>query len=207
MGANAVTTVPVYTAGEVLTAADMNITNSGIPVFATTVTRDAGFGGTGEKTLAEGQACYIEGTGLQVYNGTAWRPYGYRQTFTPSFTNFTLGNGTVNYASYTQIDDLVFVEVRVTLGSTSSMGTNPQMALPITSPIATTYAQLGPATLLDTGVALFSGQAFISTLSNVVELQTISTSGSYSAWTSVTATVPFTWGNTDSFMFTLTYTV
>ena len=47
MGANAVTTVPVYTAGEVLTAADMNITNSGIPVFATTVTRDAAFGGTG----------------------------------------------------------------------------------------------------------------------------------------------------------------
>jgi hypothetical protein len=34
MGANAVTTVPVYTAGEVLTAADLNITNSGIPVFA-----------------------------------------------------------------------------------------------------------------------------------------------------------------------------
>jgi hypothetical protein len=34
MGANAVTTVPVYVAGEVLTAADLNITNSGIPVFA-----------------------------------------------------------------------------------------------------------------------------------------------------------------------------
>jgi hypothetical protein len=36
MGANAVTTVPVYVAGEVLTAADLNITNSGIPVFAGT---------------------------------------------------------------------------------------------------------------------------------------------------------------------------
>jgi hypothetical protein len=36
MGANAVTTVPVYVAGEVLTAADLNITNSGIPVFAST---------------------------------------------------------------------------------------------------------------------------------------------------------------------------
>ena len=73
MGANAVTTVPVYTAGEVLTAADMNITNSGIPVFATTVTRDAAFGGTGEKTLAEGQFAYIEATdALQYYNGSAW---------------------------------------------------------------------------------------------------------------------------------------
>jgi hypothetical protein len=73
MGANAVTTVPVYTAGEVLTAADMNITNSGIPVFATTVTRDAAFGGTGEKTLAEGQFAYIEATNAtQYYDGAAW---------------------------------------------------------------------------------------------------------------------------------------
>jgi len=73
MGANAVTTVPVYVSGEVLTAADLNITNSGIPVFATTTTRDAGFGGTGEKTLAQGQYAYIEATStLQVYNGSAW---------------------------------------------------------------------------------------------------------------------------------------
>lgn len=73
MGANAVTTVPVYVAGEVLTAADMNITNSGIPVFATTTTRDAAFGGAGEKTLAQGQTCYIEATSTyQTYNGSAW---------------------------------------------------------------------------------------------------------------------------------------
>jgi hypothetical protein len=77
MGANAVTTVPVYTAGEVLTAADMNITNSGIPVFATTVTRDAAFGGTGEKTLAEGQFAYIEATKTtQYYDGAAWQSVG-----------------------------------------------------------------------------------------------------------------------------------
>ena len=73
MGANAVTTVPVYTAGEVLTAADMNITNSGIPVFATSVTRDAAFGGSGEKTLAEGQFAYLEDTNTtQYYDGAAW---------------------------------------------------------------------------------------------------------------------------------------
>lgn len=77
MGANAVTTVPVYTAGEVLTAADMNITNSGIPVFATTVTRDAAFGGAGEKTLAEGQFAYIEATNTtQYYDGAAWQTVG-----------------------------------------------------------------------------------------------------------------------------------
>jgi len=77
MGANAVTTVPVYTAGEVLTAADLNITNSGIPVFATSVTRDAAFGGAGEKTLAEGQFAYIEATKTtQYYDGAAWQSVG-----------------------------------------------------------------------------------------------------------------------------------
>jgi hypothetical protein len=64
-------------AGEVLTAADLNITNSGIPVFATTVTRDAAFGGAGEKTLAQGQTCYIEATSsYQTYTGSAWAAFG-----------------------------------------------------------------------------------------------------------------------------------
>jgi hypothetical protein len=75
MGANAVTTVPVYTAGEVLTAADLNITNSGIPVFASTVERDAAFGGTGEKTLAEGQFAFLEDSNTtQYYDGADWQP-------------------------------------------------------------------------------------------------------------------------------------
>jgi hypothetical protein len=77
MGANATTSVPVYASGEVLTAANLNITNSGIPVFATTVTRDAAFGGTGEKTLAEGQFAYIEATNTtQYYDGAAWLGLG-----------------------------------------------------------------------------------------------------------------------------------
>jgi len=74
MGANATTFVPAYVAGEVLTAADLSVTNSGIPVFATTVTRDAAFGGTGEKTLAEGQFAYLEDTNTtQYYDGAAWQ--------------------------------------------------------------------------------------------------------------------------------------
>jgi hypothetical protein len=77
MGANATTFVPAYVAGEVLTAADLSVTNSGIPVFATTVTRDAAFGGTGEKTLAEGQFAYLEDTNTtQYYDGAAWQSVG-----------------------------------------------------------------------------------------------------------------------------------
>jgi len=73
MGANATTFVPAYVAGEVLTAADLSVTNSGIPVFSGTATRDAAFGGTGEKVLAEGQFAYLEDTNTtQYYTGSAW---------------------------------------------------------------------------------------------------------------------------------------
>jgi hypothetical protein len=77
MGANATTFVPAYVSGEVLTAADLTVTNSGIPVFASTVERDAAFGGTGEKTLAEGQYAYLESTKQTlVYDGSNWVSVG-----------------------------------------------------------------------------------------------------------------------------------
>ena len=77
MGVNATTFVPAYVAGEVLTAADLTVTNSGVPVFADTTARDAAFGGTGEKVLAEGQLCYLEDSNVvQYYDGAAWATVG-----------------------------------------------------------------------------------------------------------------------------------
>jgi hypothetical protein len=78
MGANAQTTVPTFTAAQVLTADQMNQSaRTGVPVFADTTARDAAFGGTGEKTLAEGQLCYLESTDkVQFYNGTSWANLG-----------------------------------------------------------------------------------------------------------------------------------
>ena len=99
MGANAQISVPLYVAAEVLTAADMNISaGTGVPVFATTVTRDAAFGGAGEKVLAEGQLAYIEASDVvQYYNSTAWvtLPSGLNLIAKTSFTTtatWTLDN-------------------------------------------------------------------------------------------------------------------
>ena len=76
--ANEQTSVPLYAASEVLTAANMNISaGTGVPVFATTVTRDAAFGGANEKVLAEGQLCYLSSTNVvQYYDGAAWATVG-----------------------------------------------------------------------------------------------------------------------------------
>ena len=75
---NEQTSVPLFASGEVLTAANMNLSaGTGVPVFATTVTRDAAFGGTSEKVLAEGQLCYLSSTNVvQYYDGAAWATVG-----------------------------------------------------------------------------------------------------------------------------------
>ena len=77
MGANAQTAVPTFTASQVLTAAQQNQINTGIPVFASTTTRNAAFGSSGQKTLAEGQFAYLEDTNTtQYYDGAAWQTVG-----------------------------------------------------------------------------------------------------------------------------------
>ena len=76
--ANEQTSVPLYAASQILTAANMNISaGTGVPVFATTVTRDAAFGGANEKVLAEGQLCYLSASNIvQQYNGSGWETVG-----------------------------------------------------------------------------------------------------------------------------------
>ncbi len=98
MGANAQTAVPVFTAGQILTAAQVTQINTGIPVFATTTTRDAAFGGAGEKTLAQGQMAFIEANNaLQVYDGTGWRSrMGIVQIVTGT-TSTAVTNATTTY--------------------------------------------------------------------------------------------------------------
>ena len=138
MGANAQTSVPLFTAGEVLTAANQNISaGTGVPVFATTATRDAAFGGTGEKVLAEGQMCYIEDTPnrLMTYDGAVWRPIDIDAwtAYTPTVSAAT---GTITSASatgsYATVGKICFVRFAVNVVNNGTGGT----ALIVTLPFA-----------------------------------------------------------------------
>jgi hypothetical protein len=113
---NTQTSVPAFTAGQVLTAAQMTEVNTGIPVFATTTTRDAAFGGTGEKTLAEGQFAYIEASDTtQYYNGTSWLALGGKIAQVVSTTK----TDTFTTTSSTFVD-LTGLSVSITPSATSS---------------------------------------------------------------------------------------
>jgi hypothetical protein len=74
---NEQTSVPLFVANTVLTASQQNLSaGTGVPVFATTITRDAAFGGS-NKALAEGQLCYLSSTNVvQYYDGAAWATVG-----------------------------------------------------------------------------------------------------------------------------------
>jgi len=119
MGVNAQTAVPAFTAGQVLAAAQMTEVNTGIPVFATTVTRDAAFGGSGEKVLAEGQFAYIEATNTtQYYDGAAWQVVGGGLAVVKAETAFTTSNSIVADGVFTS----AYRNYTVKFTSTASTG-------------------------------------------------------------------------------------
>lgn len=209
MGANAVTSVPVYASGDVLTAANLNITNSGVPVFATTVTRDAAFGGTGEKTLAEGQVCYIEAAPdrLQIYNGSAWIDVDIvHTTYTPTLTNVTLGNGTLN-GWYVRFGKIVFGGVFLGFGSTTSVTGLIGISLPFTSASGGNNRTLFDLGFSDTGTATYNGLGFIAESSSRLDVYAFLANGTYTTLSASSSTVPFTWTNTDEIWGTFTYRV
>ena len=111
MGANAQTSVPLFVANSVLTAAQQNISAAtGVPVFSTSVTRDAAFGGS-NKVLAEGQLCYLESTNVvQYYDGAAWASVGASGGMTLlSTTTLSGASTTISSINQTYVNLQIFI--------------------------------------------------------------------------------------------------
>jgi hypothetical protein len=204
MGANAQTAVPSFTSGQVLTASQQSQINTGIPVFATTVTRDAAFGGAGEKTLAEGQFAYIEATDTtQYYNGTAWESIGggTYTSYTPAFTGLTVGNGTVS-TSYAQIGKFVHFVGSLTFGSTTAMSTNPQTSLPVDSSMTFTN-NMGVGMCNDSNAAFYPIAIFsISSTTAQFVCQDVAT---FVRTNFIGAAQPFVWATNDVLTWNMVY--
>jgi hypothetical protein len=205
MGANAQTAVPAFTAGQVLTAAQQTQINTGIPVFATTVTRDAAFGGAGEKTLAEGQFAYIEATNTtQYYDGAAWQSLGATYTaYTPTYTNLTIGNGTNNFR-YAQVGSLVHAYGQLTFGSTTSMGSQPKISLPVTAKLANDFYTNNISYIDASTTDQFFGAGYVDT-TTTVRFKLPQVTGVNIFHANVGASAPFTWTTSDVINFNFVY--
>jgi hypothetical protein len=131
--------------------------------------------------------------------GLEWA--GTYTAYTPTFVNFTLGNGTA-VGRYLQIGKTVFVEIKITLGSTSSMGTDPYILLPVNA--NTIYGMQGSVTIQDYGTTEYVGGA-ANPYGDSLRLFCVNASGTYSNYYIVNSTTPMTWTTNDNFTIRATY--
>ena len=131
---NEQTSVPLFASGEVLTAANMNLSaGTGVPVFTNTTTRDAAFGGAGEKVLAEGQLCYLSDSNIvQYYTGSAWATVG------PTTSKIAQVLQTT-YATLTSTTSTSFVTSGLSLAITPTLNTSKILVM-VTGSIGTLNA-------------------------------------------------------------------
>lgn len=114
--------------------------------------------------------------------------------FTPTWTNLTIGNGSQAWY-YQRVRGLVKVWGILTLGSTTSVGSNPYFALPVAGSFVAGEL-LGRALFDDAGVRYHGSVHYDSTFSSALARR-FSVSGANVLDAAVTATAPFTWANGD----------
>lgn len=131
--------------------------------------------------------------------GAGWTSY------TPTFANTTLGNGTVTGA-YKQIGKTVHFRATFTLGTTSAVSGNVTVSLPLTSIAAVSNLPIGIANYLDGGTANYSGYIKWASTTTAELIANLAAT----TWTrsdAVNGSNPISWGNTDGMQVTGTYEV
>jgi hypothetical protein len=147
----------------------------------------------GTASPAEGSASTSARSDHQhVAENDAWTDW------VPTLSNLTLGNGTIT-ARYHRVGRTVHFFFSFVLGSTSAVGTQPGITLPFTmaAGISAGDAPLGLGACLDAGAANYLA-IIQSAGGNNTQWRVLDTTSANGVYTSISATVPFTWGTGDS---------
>lgn len=118
--------------------------------------------------------------------------------YTPTFTNLTLGNGTVS-AFYMQIGKLVIYRGLITLGTTSSFSGTLQISLPANAVDSTAGRALGGnVDLLDTSAS--ARRYWVPRVASASTFHIVDASN-----TAVGTNTPWTWADTDTIDWLMVY--
>ena len=129
---------------------------------------------------------------------------GEATAYTPTFTNFTLGNGTLA-ASYVQVQKLVQVSVVITLGSTSSMTGQISISKPVTGAVgASLNISVGLARLGDSGTGVRVAHVRNDS-GSAVSVRVLDVAATYLTEVNISSTVPFTWTTNDDLRLSFVY--
>lgn len=124
-------------------------------------------------------------------------------SFTPTWTNLTVGNGT-NTGRYAQVNELVFMQVDLVFGSTTSISGDVRLTLPVEADSFRLDGTGGQVWFEDdTGTDYNGGTMRFN--STEITLRVWNTSGTYLSGTALSSTVPFTWTNPDKLTVTHWY--
>jgi len=125
-------------------------------------------------------------------------------TFTPTWTNLTVGNAVQDF-KYTRVNNFVMVTGKITLGTTSAITGSVTMNLPITADTASIGSLVGTINLSDQSVGIYPGVGLIET-STTCTLVSVLANGTYLGIVAVlSSTVPFTWTSTDAIRINFVY--
>lgn len=130
-----------------------------------------------------------DGSASQLVHMGAWK------SWTPTWTNLTVGNGTVA-AKYTKIGKTVIANMQITLGSTSSVSGLITFTLPLTAVSMLGNTSLGNIYMLVAGTPFNGFLGFKSTTQAYVFALFANTT--YSQGTSTSGTIPATWASGDT---------
>lgn len=137
---------------------------------------------------------------LAAGTGTSWA----WQAWTPTWTNLSLGNGTVT-ARYIQTGKTVIARLYLEFGTTSDVTGNPLFTLPVTAHAEyIAFDVLGTATFHDSGSNVYVGHVAIDT-TTTGQIWAINAAGTYASREVWTTTTPFDTTAGDDWHIQITY--
>lgn len=167
----------LYTAGQVLTAAQVNgyLMQQSVMVFATTAARDSAL----TSVKSEGMVTYqLDANDLDIYNGSTFSTliepaHGALTTYTPTLTQSATPTKTVTYASYIRIGRYISGNVQLAVTSSGTASNAVLVGIPITA-VSGAFA-VGAGYIIDSSAGLiYAGTA---SLASSVTLQIIPGAG------------------------------
>ena len=143
-------------------------------------------------------------TAGQVLTAAQMNGIGETTTYTPTWSSFSIGNGTQTW-KYTRVNNNILIVGSVVFGSTTSVTGVITHNFPVVADTTTNTAVIGWGSAQDSGVGTYPIACYqLST--NSFGIYAVAANQTYvGPLIGTSATVPFTWTNTDELRINLVY--